>query len=149
MARNTTRIAAPPEAVWAILQDPYAYPRWVVGSARTLEASPAWPAPASAFRVRLAAGPTDRTVVREVEPERRLVLDAGTELFGPARVTIELRPLGDGTEVTMIEDPAGKALPLRFLPPVHLALRLRNAESLRRLRRLAEQRSGDRLASAR
>lgn len=140
MARNSTHIDAPPEDVWAVFEDPYAYPEWVVGADRTLSADPAWPAPGSEFEVRLAFGAVDKTRARERVPGRRLALDAGT-LFGPARVTLELEAEGGGSRVTLIEDPAGKMTPAKYFPPTHLALRLRNAESVRRLRRVVEQRS--------
>jgi uncharacterized protein YndB with AHSA1/START domain len=138
MARNSTFIAASPAAVWAVLDDPYLYPRWVVGSDRTLSADPAWPAPGSAFEVRLAFGATDATRSLELEPGRKIVLDAAAGMFGPARVTIITESQPGGTRVTMIEDPAGKVRLLRYVPAVHLVLRARNVESLRRLRTLVQ-----------
>ena len=138
MARNSTFIASPPAAVWAVLEDPYSYPRWIVGSDRTLSADRTWPAPGSAFRVRLPLGFTDSTKSRELRSGTRIVLDAAAGIFGPARVTITTEPREGGTRVTMVEDPAGKLAPLRYVPAVHLLLRLRNIESLRRLRKLVE-----------
>lgn len=140
MARNETTIAVPPERMWELLSDPYAYPRWVVGADRTVEADAAWPAPGSRFRVRLAIGLHDYTESRAVSAGKRIELDAGG-ILGPARVQIEIGPDGGGTRVTMVEDPAGKIAPLRFLPPVQLAIKARNVESLRRLRNLAEARN--------
>jgi uncharacterized protein YndB with AHSA1/START domain len=140
MARNTAYMPVPTTAVWSVLEDPYAYPKWVVGADRTLEADAQWPAPGSRFKVHLGLGIKDYTKVREVDPGRRIVLDAAAGYLGPARVEIELEPSNGGTQVTMIEDPAGKVAPMRFFPPVHLAIRLRNVESLRRLQRLAERR---------
>jgi len=142
MARNSTLVDAPPAAVWSVLEDPFAYPKWVVGTDRTIEADPDWPRPGSSFQVHVALGFADRTTVREVLPGKRIVVDAAAGYLGPARVTIELAPEGAGTRVTMVEDPAGKALPLRFVPPVHLLIRLRNVESLRRLERLVLERAG-------
>jgi uncharacterized protein YndB with AHSA1/START domain len=141
MARNTIFIEAPPSAVWAILADPYAYPQWVVGADRTLKADDSWPVPGSRFKVRLALGPKDHTTSVEVDPEKRIVLDAGSSYFGPARVTIELQPSGDGTHITMLEDPVGKMAPLRKLPPIQWALRLRNTVGLRRMRDLVLKRA--------
>lgn len=138
MARNQIHIDASPAAVWALLEDPFAYPEWIVGTDRTLEADREFPAQGAAFKVRFGLGFTDRTRVRDLDPGRRIVLDAAAGLFGPARVTIDLRARGEGTLVTLVEDPAGKVTPLRYLPAVHVLLRLRNVESLRRLRRLAE-----------
>ncbi len=138
MARNSTFIASSPAAVWAVLEDPYSYPRWIVGSDRTLSADAGWPAPGSEFRVRLALGLTDTTKSRELDLGRRIVLDAAAGIFGPARVTITTEQRNGGTCVTMVEDPAGKVRPLRYVPAVHLLLRLRNLESLRRLRTIVE-----------
>jgi uncharacterized protein YndB with AHSA1/START domain len=124
-----------------VLEDPYAYPKWVVGSDKTLSADADFPAPGTKFEVQVAGGAQDKTEVRELSPPRRIVLDAGARWLGPARVTIELAAADGGTEVTIIEDPAGKMSPLRFAPLVQLAIKLRNVESLRRFRRLVQSRS--------
>lgn len=140
MARNHTLIEASRPDVWSVLEDAYAYPRWVVGTDRTVDVDPHWPAPGSAFRVHIAFGHVDETRVREILPGERIVLDAAANVLGPARVTITLAEEPGGTRVTLVEDPAGKATPLRLLPPVHLAIRLRNVESLRRLRQIVVSR---------
>jgi uncharacterized protein YndB with AHSA1/START domain len=124
-----------------VLEDPYAYPKWVVGADKTLSADPTFPAAGTKFEVQVAGGARDKTEVREVVPPRKIVLDAAARWLGPARVTIELAAANGGTEVTMIEDPAGKLSPLRFAPLVQLAIKLRNVEALRRFRRLVESRS--------
>jgi uncharacterized protein YndB with AHSA1/START domain len=142
MARNEAYVEAPPSAVWDVLKDPFAYPRWVVGSRRTVTADPEWPEPGSAFKVEVGAGPLsylDRSESKEVEPGRRIVLNAGGGGWAGARVEITLRPVGDGTHVTLVEDPTGPSKPLRALPPLQLAIKLRNVESLRRLKGLVER----------
>src|SRR3954447_14603384 len=143
MAKNETHVTASPEAVWDVLSDPYAYPRWVVGSDRTLEADADWPIPESKFKVRLVLGYTDYTHSRELEPHKRIVLDAAGGTMGAARVTISLREEAGGTHVTMIEEPAGFVEHLGFLPPVHWLIHLRNIESLRRFKRLVESRAAE------
>lgn len=60
--------------------------------------------------------------------------------LGSAVVTLRLEPRRFGTQVTMIEDPAGWTTPLWVLPSTHVFGRLRNFESLRRLKALAEGR---------
>jgi len=140
MARNRIHIDAPPSAVWDLLDDPSAYPRWVVGADRTLSADPNWPDPGSTFEVALPLGRRDHTRVKAVDPGRRLIIDAAAGTFGPARTTISLEPEGEGTLVTIVEDPAGKLFPLRLIPPVHWIIRVRNRESLRRMRALVLQR---------
>jgi uncharacterized protein YndB with AHSA1/START domain len=141
VARNTTHIDAPPAAVWRVLDDPFAYPRWVVGTERTVSADPGFPAPGTSFDVHVAFGHVDRTTVVALDPGRRIVLDAAARVLGPARVTIETRAEDGGTALTLIEDPHGKAMPLRLFPPVHLLIRLRNVEALRRLRRIVRERA--------
>lgn len=143
VARNSIHIETPRAAVWSVLDDPSAYPRWIVGTDRTLAAEPGWPEPGSAFTVRLPFGFTDRTEVEELDTGRRLVLDAAAGIFGPARVTIELFAEDGGTRLTMVEDPSGKFTLLRAIPLVHLGLRVRNAESLRRLRALVLRRAAE------
>ena len=135
MARNEAYVDRPPEAVWQVLEDPYSYPRWVVGSDRTVEADADWPTPGSKFKVRLALGHHDYTHSRAVDPGRRIVLDAAGGPFAAARVTITLEGDDTGTRVSLVEEPPG---PLRWLPPLHWAIRLRNVESLRRFKRLVE-----------
>jgi hypothetical protein len=49
-----------------------------------------------------------------------------------------LQPEGMGTRVTMIEAPASPVLSLLSGPVGHAAIALRNRESLRRLKELAE-----------
>lgn len=140
MARNSTHIDAPPADVWRVLEDAYAYPQWVVGTDRTVDVDREWPAPGSAFRVHVVFGHVDSTTVKAIVPGARIVLDAASSYLGPARVTIDIEAEGDGTRLTLIEDPAGKVAALRLVPPVHLAIRLRNVESLRRLRQLVQSR---------
>ena len=143
MAVNEAYLDASPEDIWDVLSDPYAYPRWVVGSKRTVEADPAWPQPGSEFRVEVGAGPlnyTDRTVCKEIEPRRRIALHAGGGGVAGADVEITLSPSGTGTVVTMLETPGGWSAPLRTLVPLQWVIKARNVQSLRRLKRLAEAR---------
>lgn len=107
-----------------------------MGSRRTLSADTSWPAPGSKFEVELAGGAQDHTEVLALDPGRRIQLHAGARVFGPAKVTIALKESAGGTEVTLVEDPDGKFAPLRLVPPVHLAIKLRNVESLRRFKQL-------------
>jgi uncharacterized protein YndB with AHSA1/START domain len=143
MARNETHVAAPVEAVWAVLEDPYAYPRWVVGTDRTVEADADWPRPGSKFKVHVALGYHDFTHCEAVQPQRRIVLNTAGGPFGAARAEITLNPAPQGTHVTLVEEPAGLTKPLGVLPPMHWLLWLRNVESLRRFKRIAEGRAQD------
>jgi uncharacterized protein YndB with AHSA1/START domain len=142
MARNEIHVAAPPERVFAVLADPWCYGEWVVGSQTVRGVDGRWPQPGSRLHHRIGVGPLaipDNTEVLEVDPPRRLALQARARPLGTARVTLILNPDGGGTRVTMIEDPGDAWTRLLFNPVTHLLVRIRNAESLRRLKRLAER----------
>lgn len=146
MPRNETDIPAPPEEVWAVLTDAYAYPDWIVGARRIRAVDPGWPAPGTAFHHEVGAWPVrlkDNTKVRELVPPIRLVLEARARPAGVAVVTLTLEDKGpEGTHLVFTEEPC--AGPAKYIPrPVLEAMtRARNAESLRRLRNLVEQRRG-------
>lgn len=143
MARNEVFIAASPEDVFAVLADAESYGDWVVGAERIRGADAHWPAPGSRFRHRFRIGPLaidDETAVEESERPVYLRLRAFARPLGSARVTLSLQPEWDGTRVTMVENPGDCLTALVFTPLMHLAVRVRNAESLRRLKRIAEQR---------
>jgi carbon monoxide dehydrogenase subunit G len=142
MATNETYVDASPEAVWSVLADPFAYPGWVVGSKRTVWADPDWPRAGAEFRVRVGVGPLalpDRTVCRSVRPRRHIALHAGGGGVAGADVDITLKPQGSGTHVTLVERPGGISAPLRKLLPLQMLIHVRNAESLRRFKALAER----------
>ena len=143
MARNQVLIDAAPDTVFDVLTDAEDYPRWVVGASDVRDLDPDWPAVGTAFHHRVGLGPLtlpDRTTVVEIERPRRLVLQARARPAGTARITLELEPSGSGTRVTLVEDPGDLLTRLIFTPLVHVAVRMRNAESLRRLKRLVELR---------
>jgi uncharacterized protein YndB with AHSA1/START domain len=144
MARNRTLMQAPPDTVFDVLCDADNYPRWVVGASAIRDVDTDWPAAGTAFHHRLGVGPltvADETRVVEIERPHRLVLHAKARPAGSARVTLELEPAPSGTRVTLVEDPGDLLTRLAFTPLTHLLVRVRNAESLRRLKRLAEQRA--------
>jgi uncharacterized protein YndB with AHSA1/START domain len=137
---TTVHVDQPPEALFAVLADPWRYAEWVVGAKKVRDVDAHWPQPGSRFHHRVGVGPLtidDSTVVEEIEPPRRMVLRARARPAGVARVTIELTPAGAGTEVTMTEVPI--AGPARWLdnPILEAAVDLRNRRSLRRLAELA------------
>ncbi len=142
MARNQTYIEAPPERVYAVLADAHSYGEWVVGSKEIRDADAGFPAPGSRLHHSVGVGPLvikDHTEVLESEPPRRLKLKARALPLGTATVTLELAPDRTGTRLTMVEDPSGYTAPLRWFPPMQLFTRVRNTESLRRLKALAER----------
>ena len=142
MARDTITIAAPPGDVFAVLSEARAYGDWVVGPG-VQSAEPSWPRPGSALVYQVGFGPlslSDRTVVVDVDPPRRVELRAFAGPFPPAAITIELEQAGDGTLVTLDERPAQRLIDLLSWPLGHLAVSLRNQWALGRLKRLVETR---------
>lgn len=142
MAHNEIVIAAPPEAVFRVLDDARCYGVWVVGSSEIRSADPGWPGPGTVFDHTVGAGPlklADHTEVLAADPPRFLQLLAHARPLPPARVTFRLVPEGAGaTRVHMDEEIEPRLLRLLLWPLSTPAVRLRNAESLRRLKRLAE-----------
>ena len=141
MARNETFIAAPPSRVYEVLSNPEHYGEWVVGSREIRSADSDWPAVGTRFRH--ASGPPvigsedDTTVTNTLAPVM-LELHAQVRPYPGADVIMYLQPDADGTRVTMIEDPASAVLNVLIGPVGHGLIKLRNVESLRRLKELAE-----------
>jgi hypothetical protein len=65
-------------------------------------------------------------------------MEARIRPFAVNKVEMRLRPRGGGTRVRMIEYPTGGLAKLLPSPLTDMMLHVRNAEALRRLRRLAE-----------
>jgi uncharacterized protein YndB with AHSA1/START domain len=142
MAHNEITVDAPPEAVFDVLSDPRSYARWVVGSRKIRAADPEWPAAGATFDHAVGIGPLairDSSTVRASEPPHRLELLVRVRPLTVAIVTLTLhRVLGDRTRVEMVERPADLRTRLLFNPLTDPLIRLRNKESLRRLKALAE-----------
>ena len=140
MATNRRFIPAPPETVWRVLADPRSYAHWVVGSKRVRDADPAWPAPGSRFHHTVGFGPVaidDHTESVSSDPPHRLELRANARPLGVADVVLELEPSDAGTVISITENPAGIQRVLALLPPLQWLTKVRNAESLARIERLA------------
>ncbi len=141
MATTHNQIDAPPERVFAVLADPKSYADWVVGSDAIRDADPNWPAVGSRFHHRVGVGPlkvNDHTEVVDVEPPRRIVLHARARPVGTALVTLRLEPRDGGTYVTMRETAGDPLSHLAINPLTDRLVHMRNVESLRRLKRIAE-----------
>jgi uncharacterized protein YndB with AHSA1/START domain len=141
MAVNETYVGAPPEAVFDVLADPESYAHWVVGSSRIRSADANWPAPGARFhhvQGAFGVGLPDNTEVVTAERPRLLVLEARFRPFAVNQVELRIEPSNGGTRVELEEYVTGGLagiLPQFLFEP---AFKLRNAESLRRLRKLAE-----------
>jgi uncharacterized protein YndB with AHSA1/START domain len=142
MARESTYVETPPESVWQVLADGRRYSDWVVGSKRVRDVDAGWPAPGTRIHHTVGIGPLvwdDDTEVLASEAPRRLLLEARLRPFGTARVELELTAEGGGTRVTMDEQPAAGPLARAHTRLSDLLLRVRNVESLRRLRRISRR----------
>jgi uncharacterized protein YndB with AHSA1/START domain len=143
MAINEIHIDAPPERVFAVLADWRSYGDWVVGSRKIRGADPGFPAAGTRFHHQVGVGPlnlNDHTSVVEVDQPRKLILKAKARPLGTAIVDMEMRREAGGTRVYMREDPGDTLSAFVFQPLTHLLVRGRNVESLKRLKRLAEDR---------
>jgi uncharacterized protein YndB with AHSA1/START domain len=135
-----------PEDVFAVLGDGWLYPLWVVGASRMRDVEEAWPAPGSKLHHSFGVWPMvidDTSEVLELEPLRRLVLEARGWPVGKAHVEITVEANGSGSMVSIAEDVSGG--PTQVVPkPIRIAaMDLRNTETLRRLAWLAEGRKDD------
>ena len=141
MARNQTEIARTREQVFAFLSDPYRYEDWVVGSSEIRDVQGEWPDVGATFHHTQGVpklGLKDTTTVLACEPPRRLLLCVRARPAVIAEVELTLRPNGSGTLVSMVEQPVGGLVGKLQNPLFDAGLRLRNAESLRRLKRELE-----------
>ena len=144
-ARAEITIDATPQDVFAVLSDPETYAYWVVGSSEIHQSDETWPEPGSFFEHSQGFRPLrirDTTTVLESDPPRRLKLETRIRPFSVAEVELRVRRAGNGSHVTMTEQVTGGLARLSIGPVRDLAFKLRNVESLRRLRRLAEERAG-------
>jgi uncharacterized protein YndB with AHSA1/START domain len=144
MSRNQITVTASPDDVFAVLDDPCAYPGWVVGTRRIRRVDPDWPAQGSAFHHAVGVAGAelhDSSKVLERDPPRRLVLEVRFRPTGVARVELDVEHDGEQCVVTMSERPVSG--PVSRLPGLvtEPALHFRNALSLQRLRHEVEQRA--------
>jgi NAD(P)-dependent dehydrogenase (short-subunit alcohol dehydrogenase family)/uncharacterized protein YndB with AHSA1/START domain len=144
MARNRVHVKASVEDVFAILADAERYPDWVVGAATVVEHDDDFPAAGASFRHRVGVRPfalADHTEVVAVDPPHRIELKARARPLGTADIVVELSARAGGTDVLLEERPGDRLTALVADNPLaDLALRLRNAEALSRLKRTAEGR---------
>ena len=128
--------------MWAILADGHTYSDWVVGSAESRMVEPDYPSPGSRLhhtQFLPKVGVKDTSTVLEAEEPRHLLLEVRVRPLLVSKVQFQLEDQGGETELTMWEWGTGGPLPKLMGPLFELSLRLRNAETLRRLRKLAER----------
>jgi uncharacterized protein YndB with AHSA1/START domain len=142
MARNSIRTRAEPEMVFDVLDNAYAYARWVVGARRVRGVDASWPAAGSRFHHALgtAAGELhDSSMVIQRDRPHRMVLEVRFRPTGVARVEIRVAPGPGGSAIILEETPTNgpvSRLPRFIIEPL---LTLRNAISLQRLRHEVER----------
>jgi hypothetical protein len=133
-----------PDDVWEVLSDGSAYGQWVMGARQTGDIDPRWPEVGAAIQYAAGFGPLsseDVTIVRLMDPGRRLELEARAGRFGTARISIELLPWGDdGTVVIMDEHPLSGPGARWHSLAVEGLLRFRNDRMLRTLAQLVRDR---------
>ena len=113
----------------------------MVGSADIRDVEGDWPQVGATFHHTQGfpkVGLKDTTTVLESDPKRRLKLCVRARPMVIAEVELHVSAAGEATRVVMIEMPVGGVVGKLHNPAFEVALRLRNAESLRRLKGLAE-----------
>src|SRR4051812_22812020 len=143
--RDTT-IDVPRPAVWAVIADGDAFEYWVAGCQKIRGVEGSWPAIGASIHHRVGVGAltiADSTSVEEAEPDRRLVLRARVRPLGIARIVLTLDAPDTASTRVVMEEQAIEG-PAAFVPDAVLRplLDARNAETLRRLKRVAETRYG-------
>jgi Polyketide cyclase / dehydrase and lipid transport len=147
MAHNEIGVGVAPDEMFALLLDPYSYPKWVVGTRRIREVDTDWPRLGARFHHSVGLGPLstrDSTRMLASRPPFDLDLEVRFRPLGVARVSLRVSEAGTRRcRIALDEEPtAGPAGGLRgraWDAVVHA----RNALSLWRLRRLAESRQGE------
>ena len=137
-------IEASPAAVFELLADGWNYSQWVVGTSHVRSVDAKWPQPGSRLHHAAGAWPLvvrDHTEMRELEPNRRLLMTAKGWPFGEAEVEILLAPEDSGTDLTLREHGTGGAGRLLRNPIGDRLIHRRNVESVARLAALAERRT--------
>jgi uncharacterized protein YndB with AHSA1/START domain len=145
MATNRHTIPATPDEVFAVLADARSYEHWVVGCDDIRAVEGDWPAVGSRFFHTVGVGPiktSDNTKVLEVEPGRRLVLEARARPAGVAKVAFTLTPVeaGTATDVEIEEYPIKGVAKVIDNPVQDGLIKVRNVETLRRLEKQVLQR---------
>jgi uncharacterized protein YndB with AHSA1/START domain len=146
MAFIRQSIAASVHEVWAVLIDPSTYPVWLVGARKIRRVDPNWPDVNSAFHHRVGVWPMlieDKSIVREIEPERLLVLEVRASPIVRAIVRFQLsaEESASGMVLEMEEEPAWRLIGNLARPILDPLTHLRNKRSLADLATLATDRA--------
>lgn len=139
---NETWFNTTPEAIWRYIGDAHTYPDWVVGAAESRKVVGDYPKPGATLHHTQGVpkiGLKDTSTVIDAVPPSDLELEVRVRPLAVNGVRFTLRSDGNGrTHVTMLEWPKS-GIAHRLLGPLFVpALKVRNAETLRRLKKLSE-----------
>ena len=140
------RVKCSPAQVFDVLNDGWTYALWVVGASRMRDVDQGWPATGTKLHHSFGVWPlliNDSTEVLEIEPGKRLLLEARGWPIGEAKVEITVEPDGNGALISIAEDASSG--PARLVPEQirqHM-IDFRNDETLRRLAYVVEGRHDD------
>ena len=142
-SRNEAWFEATPQRIWRYIGDARTYPDWVVGAAEARKVDATYPEPGSTLhhtQLLPRVGLKDTTSVVASDPVHDLELEVRIRPFAVNGVRFTLDPDGNGrTHVTMLEWPK-YGIVARLMGPLFVpALQVRNAETMRRLKKLSEQ----------
>jgi len=132
-----------PSQVWQVISDPYAYAQWVVGAKEIRAFEGEWPARGALLHHTVGtaiANMKDNTEVLDVDPMRRIKLRGRVRPLGLADITFLITEVDGRTSVTVEETVSGGPAKRIPKPVLDAMLKLRNAETLRRLENLAARR---------
>lgn len=141
MATNELAANCSVEDVFTVLANGWLYPTWVVGASRMRAVEDEWPEPGSRIHHSFGVWPAlinDTTESLEWSPPHRAVFKARGWPLGAARVELEVEGTADGCLLRITEDVVSGPGLLMPKPARDLTIRIRNAETLNRLRFLAE-----------
>jgi len=144
MAFTSRIIAAPPDAIWGVLIDPYTYPDWLIGAADIRDLDDTWPAVGSRFHHRVGVGLLsipDNTEVEAIVAPAMLRLAVRARPLISAVATFRLVGDGSTTVVTVEEEPKLRMIGNIVRPLMDPAVHVRNHRSLQRLERLVLERA--------
>jgi uncharacterized protein YndB with AHSA1/START domain len=144
MSRNEIMVSATPEQVFDVLDDAYAYPKWVVGTRRVRAVDADWPAVGSRFHHAVGTAAGELHDSSKVVDRRRpdfVELQVRFRPTGVARVRIAVHAEAGASRVVLDEEM--ESGPLSHLPRLvtDSLLHARNSLSLQRLRHEVERRS--------
>lgn len=142
MADTSTIIETPVSSVFAVLSDPRAYERFVVGNSRVRRFDPDWPDEGSEFHHSLGIRPfliRDTSMSLGTDHRTFLVLLTRMGPLGATITSFVLSPHQGGTELAIREEPVWGPMALAWSKVVDSILDWRNRRLLVRLTDVAKE----------